>query len=147
MKRLLGFIIGLVAGFGLWQALRALWSDYDGLHWDDDQIAEMQHDGNVHNPDWDADAELEYAGVLVKQRAFSHYMVTRGQLTAFPESPGYAGLVDVASTLGLDTTSMRGARDELYHVFPAHVADAIERMLTGDIWTEDMGWPAGGRSI
>lgn len=131
MKQILGFIIGLVAGMGLGHALRG--------------ILEERGD-NVIDANWHVDMELEEAEIGVKQRAFSSYLVARGQLTAFPESPGYAGLVDVASTLALDTESIRGARDELYRVFPAHIAEAVERMLTGDIWTEDMGWPAGGRS-
>ncbi len=77
------------------------------------------------------------------QKAFSSYLVARGQIAIFPESHGHAGLVDLASIMGIETESIRGARDELYRLFPAHVSETIERMLTGDIWTEDMGGPAG----
>ena len=128
MKRILGFIIGLVVGMGLGQALRGIWEG---------------RGDNVRDPDYSTLVGALEGEVAAKRWAFSNYMVARAKVAVLPESPGAGGFDDLASLLQLGSESIRGARDELYKVFPAPIAETVERMLTGDIWTENMNWPAG----
>ena len=83
----------------------------------------------------------------IRLQVFAAYTMARARNCILAEAPPYLGLDDLASFLGVShsSISMKGMKEELYRVYPGDIADTVERLLTGDVWSDQVDAAAGGR--
>lgn len=83
----------------------------------------------------------------IRHRVFAAYTLARAKNCILAEAPPYLGLDALASFLNVSysSRSMKGAKEELYRVYPGDIADTVEKLLTGDVWSDQVDAAAGGR--
>ncbi len=90
---------------------------------------------------------LEVGEYTERHRVFTAYTLARAKNCILAEAPPYIGLDDLASFLDVShsSRSMKGAKEELYRLYPSDIADTVEKLLTGDVWSDQVDAAAGGR--
>lgn len=77
----------------------------------------------------------EEAGHKALLEAFASYILSRLAVAAFAEDPAHDHLEPLATLMGVPL-EIRTAKTRVHEVFPPRLANGIERLLTGEPWTE-----------
>jgi len=126
VRLMLGTLVGMVAVLMAWLLMKGK-GEKASTAWNGQLIAFPGRESK-------ADASL----------AFASYILSRANGTLFDTDSLLDELEPIAKYLGVPL-EIRTAKSDLHRAFPADMANAIEKILTGHPWTEaDVGTITGG---
>lgn len=77
--------------------------------------------------------------------AFSSYILSRTKSASFDTDTVNDYLEELATVMGVPL-DIRTAKIKVHEVFPPRLASAIERILTGEEWSEAVSTPVRGQA-